>query len=101
VEIMSFLTKQPREAIIEKKLIQFVPDLLAGVNGLKRTASLQSDYTDEAHMKELDDLRLAKLNYQKVNFNIAEQFFRIFCRNQYVEHSYFLRADLKSFNKGI
>ena len=78
-----------------------MPDLLAGFNGLKRTASLQSDYTDEAHMKELDNLRLAKLNYHKANFNILEQFFRIFCRNRYVEHSYFLRADFKSFNKGI
>lgn len=64
--------------------------------------SIRDRKLTDSDYKEMDDMRLAKLNYQKViNFEVIEQFFRTFCINKAAEHDFQLRADRKSFKRGI
>ena len=48
------------------------------------------------------EFQLCKTNFRgQIDFNIYEQFFRTFCWNKNADSPLELRADLKSFNKGI
>ena len=97
---MCFLTKETKDSIIEKKIEQLVPELMGN---FKKQKSIKVEYVmDETYSKEVILMNRARLNFGKyINFQIYEQFFRLFCRNPYVEHFLFLRADLKSLSKGI
>ena len=100
LEIMCFLTRATKESIMHKKLEQLVPELMGNLK--KRKSERIENMVDEQYSKEVLEMKRARLNFGKyIQFQRYEQFFRLFCRNPYVEHHLFLRADLKSFSRGI
>ena len=97
LELMSFLTKESRNVICEKKVESFFPGLLAEV-----PAKEPSEFQEERFHKEAQMITLAKMNYQgQINFDIYEQFFRFFCVNKYVDNIYMLMSTRASFRRGI
>jgi len=69
LEIMAFLTKETRDVIFDKKISQLFPGLLTNVAKQEKVEEVQT----EAIIKEIEMIRLAKLNYQGLlNFDIHE-----------------------------
>ena len=85
VEIMWFLTRAPRKWIIQKKLEQLVPELVAAFKK-KADSDKDGDETlDEKYSKEVLEMNRVRLNFGKyIDFERYEQFFRLFCRDPYL-----------------
>lgn len=96
LELFAFLSAQSLQSILEKKLEQLVPGLLEMLRQKPKTQHREDD------LDERDTVQQARMNFQNyINFEVYEQFFRMFCRNQYLEYDYTLRADLNSLKEGM
>ena len=96
VEIISFLTGLTHDELINRKLEQLVPGSHIGCR------CLDEKKVNELDFKEMEDMRLARLNFQRtINFEVMEAYFRTFCIDQSAENDFQLRADEESFNQGL
>jgi len=47
-------------------------------------------------------MKTYEYNFQdKIHFELYYNFFRLFCKNKFVDYNHYLRADFKSFSEGI
>lgn len=59
-------------------------------------------FVDLLTRKEFSQLKDTHINFaNSINFANYEAFFRIFCKNKYVEYEHNLRANYESLNEGI